>query len=201
MTVEPVGGHPARRAKDRTATYRLIRVVAKTSSTCPPVDIARSSGGPTIAPGSCTPDRSELLDLVPIDGRGWPRQFKPCPTCARSIRHPRGTKNKNIVFFPDPKPTSTTAPIVIATAQALNLIRQREIAERRGTAGSERQRDRQYVVAHDEQPRSSPRRPMVREVFSRSSIFPPNGIHPRSSATSPPRSTASAPAPTAAGST
>ena len=97
--------------------YSLIKVIAKPGSGCP-TGWSVLSGNQYCA-RELYADRSELLDFVSISGEEA-AEFKPCPTCAVQSGI-LAVEGKTVVFFPDPKPTPTTPPIVIADAQALGV--------------------------------------------------------------------------------
>ena len=95
--------------------YNLIKVIAKTGSTCPSGYSALS--GTSYCARVLYPDRSDLLDVVSIAGEEAAR-FRPCPTCSPQAGI-LAVENKSIVFFRD---ATSALPIVIADAQALDLI-------------------------------------------------------------------------------
>jgi hypothetical protein len=98
--------------------YSLIKVIAKPSSGCP-TGWSGLSGNQYCA-RELYADRSELLDFVSIAGEEA-AEFKPCPSCAVQSGI-LAVEGKTVVFFPDPKPTPTSPPILIANAQTLGLI-------------------------------------------------------------------------------
>jgi hypothetical protein len=104
----------------KSNSYSLIRVVAKPDlGNCP------QGGYTTFADGNyCARElytgRPQQIDLDPIDG-DVAAAFKPCPTCAAGSGILSVEDKKNVVFYRDPKPTTTTAPILIANGQAWGL--------------------------------------------------------------------------------
>ena len=105
-------------AKKSNNKYSVIKVIAKPSSGCP-TGWSSLSGNKYCA-RELYADRSELLDFVSIAGEEAAK-FKPCPTCSAQSGV-LAVEGKSVVFFPDPKPAPTTAPIPIADAQTLDLI-------------------------------------------------------------------------------
>jgi hypothetical protein len=99
-------------------TFSLIKVIAKPSSGCPS-GWSGLSGGRYCAREQYA-GRPQLIDIDPIDGDVG-AAFKPCPTCAMQSGVLGLEEKKTVVFFPDPKPTNTTSPIVIASGQAWGL--------------------------------------------------------------------------------
>jgi len=106
-------------AGKKANTHSLIKIVAKDVGTACP-------GGWSVLSGSryCAREfysgRPLLVDIDAVDGDVG-AAFKPCQGCPAQSGILGLEERKTVVFFPDPKPTPTSAPIVIASGKGWNL--------------------------------------------------------------------------------
>ncbi len=107
-------------AGKKASTHSLIKVVAKAATDVCPYGWSVLSGSRYCAIEFYA-GRPLLVDIDPIGGDVG-AAFKPCPTCALQSGVLGLEERKTSVFFPDPKPTSTSSPIVIASGKGWNLV-------------------------------------------------------------------------------
>ncbi len=107
-------------AGKKASTHSLIKVIAKAAAAACPSGWAVLSGSLYCAKEFYA-GRPLLVDIDPIDGDVG-AAFKPCPSCAVQSGILGLEERKTAVFFPDPKPASTSSPIVIASGKGWNLI-------------------------------------------------------------------------------
>jgi len=107
-------------AGKKASTHSLIKVIAKAAAAACPDNTWKQLSGSLHCAKEFYAGRPLLVDLDPIDGDVG-AAFKPCPTCAAQSGVLGLEERKTAVFFPDPKPASTSSPIVIASGKGWNL--------------------------------------------------------------------------------
>lgn len=100
-------------------SHSLIKVIAR-GLACPDNSWVVLAGGSYCAKPMYT-GRPLLVDIGVVDGElGF--RFKPCPSCATQSGVLGLEERKTAVFFPDPKPSGSSAPIVLASGKEWGLI-------------------------------------------------------------------------------
>lgn len=108
-------------AGKKANTHSLIKIVAKAAGAACPDGSSVLSGSRYCARELYT-GRPLLVDIDAVDGDVG-AVFKPCQSCPAQSGILGLEERKTVVFFPDPKPAASTAPIVIASGKSgWNLV-------------------------------------------------------------------------------
>jgi len=107
-------------AGKKANTHSLIKVIAKAAAAQCPDNTWKVLSGSLNCAKEFYAGRPLLVDLDPIDGDVG-AAFKPCPSCTAQTGVLGLEERKTAVFFPDPKPSNTSSPIVIASGKGWNL--------------------------------------------------------------------------------
>ena len=105
-------------AGKKASTHSLIKVVAKAAAAACPDNTWKPLSGSLYCAKEFYAGRPLLVDIDPIDVGA---AFKPCPSCAAQSGILGLEERKTAVFFPDPKPASTSTPLVLASGKDWNL--------------------------------------------------------------------------------
>ena len=108
-------------AGSKANSHSLIKVIAKAAAASCPDNTWKVLSGSLYCAKEFYAGRPPLVDIDVIDGDVG-AAFKPCPTCAVQSGVLGLEERKAAVFFPDPKPSASSNPIVIATGKDWKLI-------------------------------------------------------------------------------